>query len=75
MDYGQAVKFYEAEPIGPGRYSPKVVRAERTAIAGSPDTAHLLQDLNEAIISDDDEYFLGTLVLIEPHKVTPSIRR
>jgi IS1 family transposase len=22
VDYGQAVKFYEAEPIGPGRYSP-----------------------------------------------------
>lgn len=37
VDYGQAVKFYEAEPIGPGRYSPpKVTRAERTVIAGSP---------------------------------------
>ena len=22
VDYGQAVKFYEADPIGPGRYSP-----------------------------------------------------
>jgi hypothetical protein len=22
VDYGQVVKFYEAEPIGPGRYSP-----------------------------------------------------
>jgi len=42
VDYGQAVKFYEAEPIGPGRYSPpKVVRAERTVIAGSPDEAHI----------------------------------
>src|SRR3981081_3127883 len=33
----------------------------------------LLQDLNEAITSDDDEYFLGTLVLIEPPKAVPSI--
>ena len=42
VDYGQAVKFYEAEPIGPGRYSPpKVVRAERTVISGSPDEAHI----------------------------------
>ena len=42
VDYGQMVKFYEAEPIGPGRYSPlKVVRAVRTVIAGSPDEAHI----------------------------------
>jgi len=27
VDYGQAVKFYDAEPIGPGRYAPpRVVR-------------------------------------------------
>jgi IS1 family transposase len=38
VDYGQAVKFYEAEPIGPGRYSPpRVVRSERTVINGNPD--------------------------------------
>jgi len=48
VDYGQAVKFYEAEPIGPGRYSPpKVVRAERTVIAGSPDPAHISTSLIE----------------------------
>ncbi|TPN13068.1 hypothetical protein FKO01_41275 [Mesorhizobium sp. B2-3-3] len=48
VDYGQAVKFYEAEPIGPGRYSPpKVVRAERTAIAGSPDPRHISTSLIE----------------------------
>jgi hypothetical protein len=42
VDYGQAVKFYEAEPIGPGRYSPpKVVRAERTVIAGTPAETHI----------------------------------
>ena len=30
VDYGQVVKAYEAEPIGPGRYSPPhVVSAER----------------------------------------------
>ena len=34
---------------------------------------NLLQDLNEAITSDDDEYFLGTLVLIHPPKTVPSI--
>ncbi|MES0132835.1 DUF262 domain-containing HNH endonuclease family protein [Mesorhizobium sp. M0029] len=34
---------------------------------------NLLQDINEAITSDDDEYFLGTLVLIEPPKTIPSI--
>ncbi|MDE2361187.1 MAG: hypothetical protein KGM42_00805 [Hyphomicrobiales bacterium] len=48
VDYGQAVKFYEAEPIGPGRYSPpKVVRSERTAIAGAPDRAHISTSMIE----------------------------
>ena len=38
VDYGQAVKFYEAEPIGSNRYSPpKVVRQERHVMAGAPD--------------------------------------
>lgn len=38
VDYGQIVKFYEAEPIGPGRYSPpKVVRVEKTYVTGRPD--------------------------------------
>lgn len=42
VDYGQAVKFYEAEPIGPGRYSPpKVVDMERSVIVGSPDQRHI----------------------------------
>ncbi len=40
VDYGQIVKSYEAEPIGPGRYSPpKVVSTERTRITGNPDPA------------------------------------
>jgi hypothetical protein len=34
---------------------------------------NLLQDLNESITNDDDEFFLGTLVLIEPPKTIPSI--
>ena len=34
---------------------------------------NLLQDLNEAIANDQDEYFLGTVVLIEPPKTVPSI--
>ena len=42
VDYGQIVKFYDAEPIGPGRYSPpRVTGAVRTVIAGSPDQAHI----------------------------------
>lgn len=48
VDYGQAVKFYEAEPIGPGRYSPpQVVKQEKTVIAGSPDPAHISTSLIE----------------------------
>jgi len=42
VDYGQAVKFYDAEPARPGRYSPpKVTYSERNVIAGQPDTAHI----------------------------------
>jgi hypothetical protein len=38
VDYGQIVKFYEAEPIGPGRYSPPpVANAARSVIIGEPD--------------------------------------
>lgn len=38
VDYGQAVKIYEAEAAGVGRYSPPhVVRSEKTAIVGNPD--------------------------------------
>lgn len=42
VDYGQIVKFYDAEPIGPGRYGPpRVTGAARTVIAGNPDQAHV----------------------------------
>jgi len=48
VDYGQIVKFYEAEPVGPGRYSPPhVVSAKRTPIKGDPDTAHISTSLVE----------------------------
>lgn len=48
VDYGQVVKFYEAEPIGPGRYSPpRVIRAERHTLAGSPDPKHISTSLVE----------------------------
>ena len=44
VDYGQAVKFYEAEPIGPGRYSPpQVVRSERTLSPATPTRPYLDQ--------------------------------
>lgn len=37
IDYAQIVKSYEAEPIGPGRYSPpQVVSAEKVVIMGKP---------------------------------------
>ncbi|MGO9613409.1 MAG: IS1 family transposase [Dissulfurispiraceae bacterium] len=38
IDYGQIVKAYEAEPLGPGRYSPpQVVGAEKIIVSGMPD--------------------------------------
>ncbi len=37
VDYAQIVKSYEAEPLGPGRYSPpKVTSVEKHLIAGRP---------------------------------------
>jgi IS1 family transposase len=48
VDYGQIVKFYDKEPIGPGRFAPpRVTGAERTVIAGSPDPQHILTSLVE----------------------------
>jgi IS1 family transposase len=48
VDSGQSVKFYEAQPIGPGRYSPpKVVRAERHVVAGNPHQKHISTSLVE----------------------------
>ena len=42
VDYGQIVKFYDAESIGPGRYGPpRVTGVARTVIAGGPDQAHI----------------------------------
>jgi IS1 family transposase len=42
VDFGQVVKSYEAEPIGPGRYSPPhVVSATKTPVHGRPDKAHI----------------------------------
>jgi len=38
VDNAQIEKSYEAEPIGPGRYSPpRVVATEKYAVTGSPD--------------------------------------
>ena len=37
VDYGQVVKTYEGEAVGPGRYSPpKVIAADRFIISGQP---------------------------------------
>jgi IS1 family transposase len=48
VDYGQAVKFYDAEPIGPGRYAPpRVVSQQKVVVAGSPDQRHISTSLVE----------------------------
>lgn len=48
IDYGQVVKFYDAEPAGAGRYSPPhVVRAEKRVIAGAPNHAHISTSMIE----------------------------
>jgi hypothetical protein len=42
------VKFYEAEPVGRGRYSPPhVVGAERSVIVGKPDPDYISTSLIE----------------------------
>jgi hypothetical protein len=42
VDYGQIVKFFESEPMGPGRYSPpRVVRVEVAPVWGNPYPAHI----------------------------------
>jgi IS1 family transposase len=48
VDYGQAVKFYDAEPVGAGRYSPPhVVRSEKNVITGKPDEDYISTSLIE----------------------------
>ena len=48
VDYGQIVKFFDAEPTGPARYAPpEVTHVERTVIAGSPDPVHISTSLVE----------------------------
>lgn len=48
IDYGQIVKFYDAEPIGAGRYAPpRVTAVARKAVAGSPEQKHISTSLVE----------------------------
>jgi IS1 family transposase len=48
VDYGQIVKFYDAEPVGAGRYSPPhVVKTAKTVITGSPSQRHISTSLVE----------------------------
>ena len=55
-DFGQIVKSYEAEPIGPGRYSPpKVVSAERRVVRGKPRPGPYLDQLHRAAEPDDQD--------------------
>ena len=42
VDYGQVVKAYEAELLGPGRYSPPhVINADRIIISGMPKVSNI----------------------------------
>jgi IS1 family transposase len=48
VDYGQAVKSYESEPIGPGRYAPpRIVSQQKIALAGCPDRRYISTSLVE----------------------------
>ena len=48
VDYAQIVKSYEAEPIGPGRYSPpRVTTVDKTRVVGIPDLARASTSLVE----------------------------
>ena len=48
VDFEQVVKFYDAEPIGPGRYSPpKVSGQSKAVISGNPDMKHISTSLVE----------------------------
>ena len=54
VDFGQLVESYEAEPVGPGRYSPpKVVAVERKAVWGQPRPGPYLDELHRAPESHD----------------------
>ena len=44
VDYGQVVKFYDAEPIGPGRYAPpRVVSQKKRSWWPETPTADIFQ--------------------------------
>lgn len=48
VDYAQIVKIYEAEPIGPGRYSPPhVTGAQKLVIVGKPEWDNISTSLVE----------------------------
>jgi IS1 family transposase len=48
VDYGQIVKFYDAEPVGAGRYAPpRVTGVQRTVIAGAPEQTHISTSMVE----------------------------
>jgi IS1 family transposase len=48
VDYGQVVKFYASEPVGPGRYSPpRVTSATRDIVMGTPEVRNISTSLVE----------------------------
>jgi len=50
VDYAQVVKTYEADAIGPGRYSPpEVASTEKTPIFGEPIAEYRLDELRRAL--------------------------
>jgi IS1 family transposase len=48
VDYAQIVKYYDAEPVGAGRYSPpQVIKTERKIIFGNPTPRNISTSLVE----------------------------
>lgn len=48
VDYGQIVKFYDAEPVGAGRYSPpNVIKTQKAVIVGKPSQKHISTSMVE----------------------------
>src|ERR1700693_6292298 len=47
-DYGQAIKTYDGETVGAGRYAPpRIVSQQKIVVAGNPDQKHISTSFDE----------------------------